>query len=201
MIKRIHACGQFWVTTADKPGVHLQVFGFPAPLLAGPFPNRHQPDWFTLKKAGIRQIVCLASTTPDLRYDPYPGGLSWLAKVDMPELADYLEPGGPDVNLLRALGSFPEDAAYKSRKASRTTMKSIAKDVLAALYKQDGVFLHCQYGVERTGLLIALLLEMVSGDREQAADAVARCLSPHSGDGSDLQKRLQNAISASSLET
>lgn len=199
-LKTIHSCGQFKVETANTPGLHLRVLGFPAPLIAGPFPNRHQPDWFTLKKAGIRLIVCLASTTPDLRYDPYPAGLSWLAKEDMPELADCMELRHYAYYWLVATTGVAGDDAYKARKAARGSMKRIAQDVVAALWRNEGVFVHCEYGVERTGLLIALVLYLASNELEEAASSVARGLSPHAGDGGDLEKRLLNVLSFSRVE-
>jgi len=182
---------------ADTLGVHMWVSGFPASLIAGPFPNRHQPDFFTLNKAGIRHIVCLASTTPVLRYDPYPAGLSWLAMEDMPELADFVEPTNlANFRLLAATGQSG-DAAFNNRKAARVSMNRIAQKVVATLWRNEGVFVHCEYGVERTGLLIALVLYLASDEPEEAAAAVARCLSPHAGDGGDLEKRLWNVLSAS----
>ncbi len=190
----------FWVTSATEPGLHLRVHGFPAPLVGGPFPNRLQPDWLVLKKAGVRQIVCLAGAAPELRYDPYPAGLDWLAKEDMPELGEFMEPGGAAALLSRAFGHAPEDEAFNARRAARGEMRQIAQAVLAALWRGEGVFVHCEYGVERTGLLIALVLTLAGGEAPAVTHSVARALSLHMGGSDDLRERLLNVVSAVSLD-
>lgn len=195
-MKRVFPCGHFTISTDSSPGVHLRVKGFPAPLVAGPFPNRHQPDWFVLQQAGIRHIVCLASTQPDLRYDPCMAGLSWLAKEDMPELADLMEPGGAAGIWQRAFEVASDDEARKARRQDRAKLLQIAQSVLAALWRGEGVFLHCEYGQERTGVLISLVLKLVCGDADEATDAVARGLSPHSSRSDDLANRYKDVLTA-----
>jgi len=194
-MNRIFPCGPFMVSSASEPGVHLRVDGFHAPLLGGPFPNRLQPDWFVLRQAGIRHLVCLASTQPELRYDPYLAGLTWLAKEDMPELADLMEPSGPEGILLRDLRVDHDDEAYKARSEAREKLQQIARNMLAALWRGEGVFVHCEYGVERTGALLALVLALGGVDKEVVARSIARGLSPQSNRSNDLKERLENVLS------
>lgn len=178
----------FSVRSATEPGLHLRVEGFPAPLVGGPFPNRHQPDWQVLRRAEVRYLVCLASTQPEMRYDPLPAGMSWLVKADLPEIADLAEPVESNTHDLADTGRGNEVAA-KTRRDSRAELLRIAHRILAVLWSGEGVMVHCEYGVERTGLLIALVLTLGGSDRVEVVTLVADALEPHVTVG-EREKRL-----------
>lgn len=178
----------FSVRSATEPGLHLRVEGFPAPLVGGPFPNRHQPDWQVLRRAEVRHLVCLASTQPEMRYDPLPHGVTWLVKADLPEIADLAEPIESNTHDLADTGRENEVAA-KTRRDSRAELLRIAHRILAVLWSCEGVMVHCEYGVERTGLLIALVLTLGGSDRVEVVTIVADALAQKTA-GGDREKRL-----------
>jgi len=123
-------------------------------------------------------------------------GLTWLAKEDMPELADLMEPSGPEGILQRDLRVDHNDEAYKARSEAREKLRQIARNMLAALWRGEGVFVHCEYGVERTGALFALVLALGGVDKEVVTRSIARGLSPQSNRSNDLKERLQNVLTA-----
>ncbi|MEO0054441.1 MAG: Tyrosine phosphatase family [Verrucomicrobiota bacterium] len=167
----------FSVVPATEPGLHLRVDGFPAPLVGGPFPNRHQPDWLVLRKANVRHVVCLASASPHLQYDPLPAGINWLVCSDLPELADFVPPGFAEGKSSFFTDQNPE--LVKAQKEARANLLGIAYRVLSTLWSGEGVFVHCHYGIERTGLLIALTLTLGGSDRVGVVKKVAEALSQH----------------------
>jgi protein tyrosine/serine phosphatase len=149
----------FSLHPATTAGLHYLVHGLPAPLAGAPFPTRLWPDWLELKRAGFRHIVCLASTTPENRYDPGVTGLTWLAKCDLQTSATYCE----------AAPLMP----LESRAASANAMDeivAIARKVLSALWAGEGVLIHCEFGIERTGLLVGVVLVLHGADPKEVTD-------------------------------
>lgn len=141
------------VWSASEPGLHYIVRGLPGLLVAAPFPHRLQPDWDTLKRAGIAHVVCLASTKPECRYDLWPFGLDWLAKINCIGPMDMAWILTPSAALAER-----ESGEYHEARDEWLELQRIAKKVWLSCLAGEGVLVHCEYGVERTGLLIALVL-------------------------------------------
>ena len=108
-----------------------------------------------MRKAGIEHVVCLASTEPERRYDLWPHGLDWLAKVNCLGPIDLADALCPTDQSPTSTGS---EFARQEAQRDWNVIQDIARRVLLSCLSGKGVLVHCEYGVERTGLLIALVL-------------------------------------------
>lgn len=169
----------FSIRPAKTAGLNYLVHGLPAPLAGAPFPTRLWPDWAEMKKAGFRHIVCLASTTPEARYDPGVTGLTWLAKCDLPSPATYREVAPLMPHEPSAAGANAFDEALV-----------IAKKVLSALWAGEGVFIHCEFGIERTGLLVGIVLVLHGADPKEVADRLGVVLDSDGPEGPSFSATL-----------
>lgn len=124
----------------------------PAPLAGMELPRGAMP-WEQLHVAGFRKVACLCSERP--LYDPSP--LQWLVAL---ELCDLVEQ------------PLPEDPV-----AEEKAIRLIARAIVAALGKGEGVIVHCAGGRGRTGTVLGCVLrELGHGADEVVAylDAVNR---------------------------
>lgn len=149
----------FSLRAANTQGLNYFVHGLPAPLAGAPFPTRLWPDWAELQRAGFKHIVCLASTTPENRYDPGVMGLTWLAKCSLPSPATCLD----DAQLVTG------EPRATNGKATQEIL-TVARTVLSALWAGEGVLIHCEFGIERTGLLVGVVLVLNGADPDKVAD-------------------------------
>jgi hypothetical protein len=170
----------FSLRPAKTAGLNYLVHGLPAPLAGAPFPTRLWPDWAELKRAGFRHIVCLASTTPENRYDPGVTGLTWLAKCDLQSPATYREAG--------SLMPRQSDAASAN---AISEILVIARKVLAVLWAGEGVLIHCEFGIERTGMLVGVVLVLHGADPEEVAERLGVVLDSDGLEGPSFSATLR----------
>lgn len=121
------------------------VTGLPARLLAVPFP---QTAFFAEEDlAGVRWIACLSSPEPERRY-AVPAGIGWLERCRF---------GGPE-------SAGPAEWAEFAR---------VARAVRARLRVGEGVLVHCDQGLSRTGTVVGSVLALEGIAPARAAAAIA----------------------------
>lgn len=108
------------------------VEGIGAPLAGVPFPN-DRVNYSQLYDLGYRWILCLATDQPSKRYDPKP--MRWLEACEAP---------------------LPYD--HNSLKLAEIVRR--AQLALKKLQTGEGVLVHCQQGIDRTGAMIATILRL-----------------------------------------
>lgn len=121
------------------------VTGLPARLLGVPFPH---PAFFAAEDlTGVRWIACLAAAEPERRY-ALPGGIGWLERRKF---------------------SAPESASP----AEWADFARIGGAVRARLRAGEGVLVHCDQGLSRTGTVVGTVLALEGMAPARAAVAIA----------------------------
>ena len=138
-------------------GVNFIVTGLPATLVGGPFPTRLWPNWSLLAHQGFSHVVCLASTEPETRYRPDAGNFSWLAKVSLKSPGEILD----------AVCHPPNGRLFPVTPNALDELMAIARQVLSVSWARQGVCVHCEYGIERTSLLIGTILILTGADPDE----------------------------------
>ena len=154
------------ILKAPDAGINFIILGFPCLLHGGAFPTRLWPVWAKEHDNGFRHIVCLASTEPERRYDPILAGIGWLAKVNLPS---------PEALALALRTNECRDDSTDSEQLVNITpalvdmdeIKRIARLILHALIDGEGVWVHCEHGVERTSLMLGAVLVLSGEDPDE----------------------------------
>lgn len=121
------------------------VTGLAARLLGVPFPTS---AFFAEEDlAGVRWIACLSAAEPERRY-AVPAGIGWLERRKF---------GGPE-------SAGPADWAEFAR---------VAAAVHARLRAGEGVLVHCDQGLARTGTVVGAVLALEGFQPARAAAAIA----------------------------
>jgi len=121
------------------------VTGLPARLLGVPFPH---PAFFAEEDlSGVRWVACLSSSEPERRY-AVPAGIGWLERCRF---------GGPE-------SAGPAEWAEFAR---------VARAVRARLRAGEGVLVHCDQGLARTGTVVGSVLALEGIAPARAAAAIA----------------------------
>lgn len=137
----------------QKPrGVRLEPFsdgyevvGLPARLIGVPFPGR---TFFEKEYVdGIRWVACLSSTEPERRYKVPP-------EIGFIERRNF---GSPDL-------ASPSELAEFAR---------VADSIRQRLQAGEGVLVHCDQGISRTGTAVGTVLAMHGIEPARAASAIA----------------------------
>ncbi len=121
------------------------VRGWSVPLLGVPFPTS---AFFAEEDlAGVRWIACLSAAEPERRYAA-PAGIGWLERRKF---------GGPE-------SAGPAEWAEFAR---------VAAAVRARLRAGEGVLVHCDQGLARTGTIVGTVLALEGFAPARAAAAIA----------------------------
>ena len=121
------------------------VTGLPAPLLGVPFPTA---AFFAEEDlAGVRWIACLSAAEPERRY-AVPAEIGWLERRKF---------GGPE-------SAGPAEWAEFAR---------VAAALHARLRAGEGVLVHCDQGLARTGTVVGAVLALEGFPPPRAAAAIA----------------------------
>ncbi len=124
------------------------VTGLPARLLGVPFPH---PAFFAEEDlSGVRWVACLAAAEPERRY-ALPGGMGWLERRKF---------GAPET-------AGPAEWAEFAR---------VAGAVRERLRAGEGVVVHCDQGLSRTGTVVGTVLALEGMAPARAAAALATVL-------------------------
>jgi protein-tyrosine phosphatase len=166
----------------------------PHTLLRGECPVWSQSDiWGPLSELGVRTVVDLRAGS-EAGYE-IPAGMP-IELVQAPllnfELESLLEEWTGDIDVVAFYVHVLD--------VSQGTIAAAARAVAAA--QPGGVFVHCNMGKDRTGLLLALLLEAIGGGREELAHdyglsavRLAERLASWAGDGlSERQQTLRRQL-------
>jgi protein tyrosine/serine phosphatase len=133
----------------------------PHALLRGECPVWSQSDiWEPLNEMGVRSVVDLRAGS-EAGYE-IPAGLP-IELVQAPllnfDLESLLEEWAGDIDVVAFYVHVLE--------VSKGTIAAATRAVVDA--PPGGVFVHCNMGKDRTGLLLALILEAIGGPREELA--------------------------------
>jgi len=121
------------------------VTGLAARLLGVPFPTA---AFFAEEDlAGVRWIACLSAAEPERRY-ALPAGIGWLERRKF---------GGPE----------------SAGTAEWTEFARVAAAVHARLRAGEGVLVHCDQGLARTGTVVGAVLALEGFPPPRAAAAIA----------------------------
>lgn len=175
------------------PGLLYTVEGLPGTMAVVHFPTKLWPDWNVLHQAGFRHIVCLASTTPEERYHPGMSGMGWLAKCDLctpAKIQQALRTRQLDEPEL----TTEEAADYSQMTAQFREYVRLACKVLSALWAGEGVVVHCDTGVERTGLLVGMVLVLAGVPAAEALSKVGFILAQDGSLTKELGEALQSLL-------
>jgi protein-tyrosine phosphatase len=161
----------------------------PGALLRGEEPLSSEEDvWEPLAALGVRTVVDLRAET-EPRYE-VPAG-SPIAQVDSPlfdfDFETVLEEWSGEIDVVAFYIHVLE--------VNEGAIAAAARAIAAA--GPGGVYVHCKLGKDRTGLLLALMIEAVGGDRDElaadyglSADNLAERLAAWTGEGLSEQNRL-----------
>jgi Tyrosine phosphatase family len=144
-----------------------EAIGLPARLIGVPFPA--QEFFRTESLGGVRWIACLSSEEPRRRYDPAP--LEVLCRLNL---------AGPFMFSPTSVAAFSNTAQL----------------VHKHLQKSEGVLIHCDMGIERTGTLFGVVLALYGIAPDIIARALANIIEVQQPGWTDekFRPQLENAI-------
>lgn len=123
-----------------------EVAGLSARLIGVPFPSSRlfREESFD----GVRWISCLSSTNPEHRYSTHPWKLERLDSVQL-------------------------DSPLGGTLSTKRALLSLALRIQRKLRDGEGVLVHCDMGIERTGAVLGTVLALEGFDPQRVACGIA----------------------------
>ena len=123
-----------------------EVGGLSARLIGVPFPTSRL--FLEENLQGVRWITCLSSVEPQRRYETSPWKFDFLDRVNL-------------------------DSPLGADRSKKLAVALLAGRILERLRMGEGVLIHCDMGIERTGAVLGTVLAMEGSSPQRVALGIA----------------------------